>query len=307
MNEKWFVIINPVSGGKNGPKRWHKIKPLLDAAGVDHEFEITAYIDHASKLTSEAIQRGIRNIAIIGGDGTANDVINGIFQSGIQTNEITVAMLPAGTGNDWVRTIGRYKSIEEIPTAFKRKETFMHDAGLVRYQKNGMEHSRYFINIAGLGFEGHVAKRISEGSRYLQGTKLQYQLAIIRSLFFYRHCSMKISFNGQSVTRNTLSIACGNCMFNGGGLKQLPMAIYDDGELDLTLIGNMSKFKMAISLPKLKSGSHIKMSEVEIFRSKEFYIESERPVFLDADGEFLGETPVHISVIPKAVRVLKFL
>ncbi len=304
MNEKWFVIINPVSGGKRGPKRWAKIKPLLDGSNIQYDVATTEFIDHAAQLASSAIQKGFRHIAIIGGDGTANDVINGIFQSGIDPNEITVAMIPAGTGNDWVRTIGTYDSIEKIPSALNAYKTFLHDVGIVNYYKSGENRNRYFINIAGLGFEGHVAKRLYEGSRYLNGTKLQYQLAILRSLFFYHHRNMTITVDGKSSTHQTLSIACGNCKFNGGGLKQLPDAVHDDGLLDMTLIGNMSKFKMAISLPKLKTGAHIKMKEVTTFKGKEFFIESEGQVFLDADGEFLGETPVRISVIQKAIKVL---
>lgn len=226
------------------------------------------------------------------------------MQSGADPKQMTIAMLAAGTGNDWVRTIGKYKSLREIISALINKKTFLHDAGIVSFQKNGSTHKRYFINIVGLGFEGHVAKKLFESNGILKGTKLQYQAAILRSLFLYHHTNMKISVDGKTSEHHTLSIACGICKFNGGGLKQLPDAMYDDGILDMTLIGSMSKFKMAVSLPKLKDGSHTKMKEVETFKGKAFLIESNPPVFIDADGEFLGETPVNISLEEKCLNIL---
>lgn len=306
MNEKWFVIINPVSGGKKGPKLWYKIKPLLDEEGISYEIAITEFIDHASQLIKNAIVNGYSNFIVIGGDGTANDVVNGILDSGTDPEKITIAMLPAGTGNDWVRTIGKYASIDEIPSALKNKKTFLHDIGTVLFHKNGLEQKRYFINIVGLGFEGHVAKKLSESNGILKGTKLQYQVAILRSLFLYHHTKMKITVDGKSSVHNTLSIACGICQYNGGGLKQLPDAMYDDGILNMTLIGSMRKIKMAVSLPKLKDGSHTKMQEVEIFKGREILIESTPPVYIDADGEYLGETPVKIIVKEKALSILKW-
>ncbi|HMU70780.1 MAG TPA: acylglycerol kinase family protein, partial [Chitinophagales bacterium] len=104
MQYDWFVIINPVSGGKAAPKRWHKIKPLFDAAPFNYEVIFTEYRDHAALIAKNAVQQGFRRFVILGGDGTANDVINGLCQSGISTEMFTVAMIPAGTGNDWVRT-----------------------------------------------------------------------------------------------------------------------------------------------------------------------------------------------------------
>ena len=306
MNEKWFVIINPVSGGKKGPKLWHKIKPLLDEGGISYEFGITEFIDHASQLVKSAIEKQFINFLVIGGDGTANDVVNGIMQSGTDPQQITIAILAAGTGNDWVRTIGKYKSLQEIISSLNNKKTFLHDAGLVSFQKNGSTHKRYFINIVGLGFEGHVAKKLSESNGILKGTKLQYQVAILRSLFLYHHTNMKITVDGKTSEHKTLSIACGICKYNGGGLKQLPDAMYDDGILDMTLIGSMSKFKMAVSLPKLKDGSHTKMHEVLTFKGKEFLIESTPPVFIDADGEYLGETTVKIELEEKCLNIMSW-
>ncbi len=307
MNDKWFVIINPVSGRNKGRKLWHKVKPLLTEGGILFEFALTEYIDHAGEISAKAANSGIVNFLILGGDGSANDVINGICNSGIDINLFTIAMLSAGTGNDWVRTIGKCNSLQTIADSLKQKNTFLHDIGKCRYYKNEMEFTRFFINIVGLGFEGHVAKRLMEEKSIFRGTKLQYQIAILRSLFIYKHTQMRITVDGITSQLTTLSIAAGIGKYNGGGLKQLPDSKFDDGLLDMTVIGNMSKFKMVMSLPKLQSGSHTKMKEVKTFRGKEIKIESTPPVFIDADGEYLGTTAIQINIVNKGIQILRWL
>ncbi|MBC8047628.1 MAG: diacylglycerol kinase family lipid kinase [Fimbriimonadaceae bacterium] len=306
MIDKWFVIINPVSGRNKGGKLWHKIKPLLTEGGISFDFAITEYVDHASEITGNAAKAGYTNFLIIGGDGTANDVVNGICNSSIDINLFTIAMLSAGTGNDWVRTIGKCPSLNSIVNSLKQRSTFLHDVGICSYHKNDTIRKRYFINIVGLGFEGHVAKRLFEEKSIFRGTKLQYQIAILRSLFIYKHTQMKITVDGVTTELTTLSIAAGIGKYNGGGLKQLPESKYDDGLLDMTVIGNMSKLKMVISLPKLQSGVHTKMKEVKTFRGKEISIESKPNVFIDADGEYLGTTAIQISIANNKLQILKW-
>ncbi|HRH54948.1 MAG TPA: diacylglycerol kinase family protein, partial [Chitinophagales bacterium] len=222
MNKKWFVIINPVSGGKYAPKLWNKMLPHMETTGISFQVAFTEYIDHAGIIVKQAVADGFQHFMIIGGDGTANDVINGIFNSTGQPENFVVAMIPAGTGNDWVRTIGEYKNIMEIPEKLQSGNTFLQDVGLVTFQKENATRTRYFINIAGLGFEGQVAKKLYEKDGLLKGTKLQYQLAILQSLFVYKHTRLTLTVDGVTQSQTGLSIAAGICKYNGGGLKQLP-------------------------------------------------------------------------------------
>lgn len=306
QQNSWEVIINPVSGGKKAPGLWKKIKAQLDTNGVSYQENITQHSGHAIEITKAAISDGARNILIVGGDGTANEVVNGIFMSGMNTNEITIAMASAGTGNDWVRTTGTFRSIPDIPERLKRNESFEHDAACVEFKKNGSTEKRYFINICGLGFDGLTAKKVAEGGKFMHGSIVQYWLAIFRSLFTYKHSAMEFRVDGKATTLNTLSVAAGICRYNGGGMMQLPNAEFNDGLLDMTVIGDMSKLKMVMSLPKLTDGSFLKMKEITTFRGKEIIIKSEQQIFVEADGEYLGETPVAISILPSALRILNW-
>lgn len=304
MQQKWLVIINPVSGGKAAPKRWAKIQPILEAAGIGMQVAYTEYRDHGAKLASEAVKQGFRHILILGGDGTANDVVNGVMQSGIAPQEMVLAMIPAGTGNDWVRTIGKPQTTTEIVSALQNIKTQLHDVGIARYTQGEEKRERYFINIAGLGFEGAVAQYLFEHSGKFYFGKLQYQLAIMRTLFRYKHTRMRITTDQGQDDLTVLSVAVGNGKYNGGGLKQLPSANFNDGQLDMTIITTMPKWKMVVSLPKLQSGAHVHMREVQTFKSKSITIHSDPPVSIDADGEYIGSTPLELAIAPQQIQVL---
>ncbi|MBC8048479.1 MAG: diacylglycerol kinase family lipid kinase [Fimbriimonadaceae bacterium] len=302
----WHVIINPVAGGNKAIRLWRKIKPLLIEDEIAFQEIFTQHIYHAVEITKEIVKNNGKNILIVGGDGTAHEVINGIFSATKDTSTISVAMLSAGAGNDWVRTIGKPSSINVVPTSMKKNETFLHDAGIIEFTHDQQTEKRYFINIAGFAFEGLVVKKLLDSNGILKGTKLQYWGAIFRSLLFCKHAPIQFIVDGRETTINTLSVAAGICNYNGGGLKQLPNALYNDGLLDMTVIGEMSKLKMVLRLPKLTDGSLINMKEVRTFRGREIIIKCDKEIFAEADGEFLGTLPVKISIVEKAIKILKW-
>lgn len=121
---KWFTIINPLSGGGKATKLWKKLKPLIESSGVNIEFAETKFHKHAVELVQAALQASGRHILIIGGDGSANEVVNGIMQYADRPEEITVAMISVGTGNDWVRSIGTPHNLEAVARSLKADQSF---------------------------------------------------------------------------------------------------------------------------------------------------------------------------------------
>lgn len=303
---KWFVIINPISGGGKAVKLWKKLRVLLEQAEIEFEFAQTKYPNHAFELTQAAMQAGALRILIIGGDGTANEVVNGLMQYAATPDSIALAMISVGTGNDWVRTIGKPASFRSMILGLKASQTFAHDVGVLEYAGTNGRTKRYFINIAGLGFDGYVAYKLSRSSSFFSGSKIQYWIGLMQSLFTYKHTRVNFTVDDESVTMQTLSVAAGICKYNGGGMQQLPHADFNDGLLDMTVISNMHKLKMILSLPKLASGSFIRMQSVKTFRGKQITIESDKTIHVETDGEYLGTTPVQIHIIPSAIRVVKW-
>ncbi|MBK6815710.1 MAG: diacylglycerol kinase family lipid kinase [Saprospiraceae bacterium] len=301
---KWFTIINPLSGGGKATKLWKKLKPLIESSGVNIEFAETKFHKHAVELVQAALQAGGRHILIIGGDGSANEVVNGIMQYADRPEEITVAMISVGTGNDWVRTIGAPDNLDAVARSLKANQSFLHDVGIIEYYKNKISEKRYFINIAGIGFDGLVTYKVSKGMGAFNKSKFRYWIGILQTLFSYKHTMATYTIDGKICKLQTLSVAAGICNYNGGGMKQLPFAKYNDGLLDISVIGEMSKLKMIFSLPKLRNGSFVNMAAVKTFQAKEIVIHTAKPIRVEADGEYLGFTPVNIRIIPDCISIL---
>ncbi|MGA2824098.1 MAG: diacylglycerol kinase family protein, partial [Bacteroidales bacterium] len=159
-SDKWLIIVNPNAGIKKGGKDWPLISRLLNSAGISHLCVLTEHRDHANQLAGEFIEEGYRNIAVVGGDGTMNEVVNGIFlQKNVSPSAITLGMIPVGTGNDWCRTFGIPFDYKNAICILKIGKTFLQDVGQISYFKNQDPIQRYFINIAGMGYDALVAKK----------------------------------------------------------------------------------------------------------------------------------------------------
>jgi len=306
---EWFVIVNPNAGKRKGEKDWLEIAAQLAAAGVKYVNVFTEHRGHAVLLTRKFIENGYRNIIVVGGDGTLNEVVNGIFtQAHIPTNEITLAMIPVGTGNDWCRMFhipGDYKQAIKLIT---KRKVFVQDTGTIKYvSSEGNEKTRYFINMAGMGFDALVAKKTNKQKDMGKSNPLSYVINIFSSLFIYTSTKVTILLDNEKVSSDIFSMSVGICQFNGGGMKQAPQALPDDGLFDLTLIKPIGKFKVLRNIIKLFDGSFTRLPEVSTFRSSKIIIHSEPPMYMEADGESLGHTPFVFNILPQSLNVISGL
>jgi diacylglycerol kinase family enzyme len=181
--------------------------------------------------------------------------------------------------------------------------TGWHDVGMVHHGPD-LKAVRYFLNIAGAGFDGQVTRKVNAWTGLGKGTKWSYWLCILQELFRYRHTRISLTVDGQTISQVALTLAIGVCRYNGGGMMQLPEAQYDDGLLDASIIGSMSKAAMVRHLPDVVDGSFTRLEAVNTMRGKTFHLASEPGIWVEADGEIIGPAPVEISVRSKAFRVL---
>lgn len=302
----WFVLVNPVAGSGEGEKDWKEISCLLGQNGFNftHQFTLRKY--HAIDLVTEAINNGADRIMVIGGDGTLNEAVNGIFaQTRVATDEILLGMIPVGTGNDWGRMFHIPSDYEESIRILKKGKTFHQDAGLVRYINGGKEASRYFINIAGLGFDARVVQKANKQKEEGKHGVLLYFLNIFTTLMNYESTRVSVEVDGKSVFENSvLSMSLGNGRYAGGGMLQTPDAKPDDGLLNLTVIKAMGRLRVITSLKKLYDGKILEHPMIEGFTGKQIRIDSNPPIFLETDGESLGHTPVEFEILPKRLQVI---
>ncbi|MEI6899763.1 MAG: diacylglycerol kinase family protein, partial [Bacteroidota bacterium] len=197
-HDQWLIIVNPNAGVRKAARDWQKISGLMNDQNIPHTCVLTEHRDHANKLVGEFIQDGYRNIAIVGGDGTMNEVLNGIFdQKEVVPSEITLGIIPVGTGNDWCRTFSIPANYEEAIRLLKNKKTFIQDVGKISYFKGEKNCTRYFMNIAGMGYDALVANKTNLLKDKGKGGPLTYLYFVFAGLLQYRFIEAIIEVDDQ--------------------------------------------------------------------------------------------------------------
>ncbi len=305
LSNRWLVIVNPNAGKCRGEKDWKQISSILKNEGLHFDSRFTDKKGHAIILATEGINTGYRNIITVGGDGTLNEVVNGVFLNTVcYTTEISLAQIPVGTGNDWGRMFGIPPDYEGAIRIIKENKTMLHDAGTVSYFEEGEKKLRYFINIAGVGFESAVVKRTNEQKERGYSGKLIYLYNLLVTLFSYRNQKVEFTVDTEKKKAKIFSINVGNGRFCGGGMRQTPNAIPDDGLLDITVITAMGKFEIIRNLNILYDGKILEHPKILGYRCKIFEVESGIPIYTEADGELLGHTPASFGIIPLALKII---
>jgi YegS/Rv2252/BmrU family lipid kinase len=303
--KEWFVIINPNAGRRKGEKDWNEISKLLTEAGLEYTCVFTDAPNHAVKLSRKYIEAGFRKIIVVGGDGTLNEVINGIFtQRKYAPDEIIVAMIPVGTGNDWGRSFSIPYDYKEAISVIAREKTVRQDVGRVNYTSGDRQHTRHFINMAGIGFDAEVANKTNRQKREGKSGPLSYLVNIFTSLMQFKPVHTNFLIDNKPVNEHIFSASIAICQFNGGGMKQAPHAIPDDGLFDITIITKVSRTTVLRNVLKLYDGSFVKLQQVKQFRGQVVKIDSEPALLLETDGESLGYTPMTFEILPRAVTVV---
>ena len=303
----WLVVVNPNAGAKKGEKDWPKIAELLKENGIEYVAVLTTHRGHAIDITRQYIEQGFIKIIVVGGDGTLNEVINGIFlQDKYRSTDITVGMIMVGTGNDWGRTFGIPLKYKEAIKLIKEGKTFIQDVGKVSYQAD-KTHIRYFLNMAGLGYDGLVAHKTNKMKEKGRGGTLAYLYNLLLGLFEYRQPTLEIDIDGKNVfSGKVFSMSVGICKYNGGGMMQCPHAIPDDGILDITLIKFIHKYKVLVHINKLYSGHFEQLPFIQLFKGKNVEIRRKQGMSmkLETDGESLGHAPYSFEIIPAGLKVI---
>jgi len=301
----WLVIVNPTAGGSKAKDDWPYIKELLAKQGLQHDTEFTTRKLHAMVITRNKILQGYHKIIVVGGDGTMNEVINGVFaQDKVPTDEIMLGLITVGTGNDWGKMFNIPSDYEAAIETILNQRTFIQDAGLVTYRRKDQVWNRYFINIAGMGFGAKVVAKTNKLKARGKSNPRIYMLNIFTSLLKYKSIQASISIDGDSFRRKLFSMNVGIGKYNGGGMMQVPDAIADDGLYSITLIKKMGRIRVIASMKKLYNGKIGEHKRVESYTGKKIMIDSPKQLQLETDGETLGHSPIEFEIIPRSVKVI---
>ena len=254
-------------------------------------------------------EKGYTKLVSVGGDGTNNEVINGIFtQKRFPTEQITMGIIPMGTGNDWRRTFGFDIDYQKNVKIIKAENLFRHDIGKVTYYNHGDPQVRYFLNAAGTGLDEVVCKTTNIMKSQGKGGAPRYMLNVAKCLFNYDCVHVQLIVDEQLVLdEEILSLSVGNCRYCGGGMMMMPKAIPNDGLLDITAIRKVGLPKFAANVTKVYDGTFInKMKEVSTFRGKKIRIVSipAHSLTLETEGENLTNSPFDFEMIPQSINMV---
>ncbi len=310
IKDKWLVVVNPMASvGKSG-KDWPMIKQTLINEGIEFDDVMTEYPRHAIEIVRNAIvEKGYRKFISVGGDGTNNEVINGIFtQDAVPTTEITMATMPIGTGNDWRRTFDIPLEYDQVAKIIKVGHIYAHDIGKLKYYDDGNNRIRYFLNAAGTGLDEMVCHSTNLMKQQGKGGTIRYLISLVKCILTYKVTHIQLTIDNKLVFDDyILNLSIGNGRFNGGGMMTMPNAIPNDGLLDVTVIKKVSIFKFAANVKNLYDGSFInKINEVKTFKGKNIHIVSIPPHSLkvETEGENLNNSPFDIEVLPMAINMV---
>jgi YegS/Rv2252/BmrU family lipid kinase len=307
IKKTWMVIVNPQAGTGKGLTDWPVISNQMYRSGLAFTCVFTEKKFHAVELTVKAINDGFRKIVAIGGDGTVNEIVNGIFiQKKAPATDISLAVIAVGTGNDWVRMFGIPKTYQESIRAIVLEQTILQDVGLISFYETKVKHQRYMANVAGMGFDAMVNRIFNRMKEEGRNGKWLYLISVAKTLLGYKSKKFNIKIDGKTILHNVdvFSANVGIGKYNGGGMLQLPNAEIDDGLFDITVIKKMNKLKIIRHFKKLFNGKIYKLSNVLPLQGKRIEIISNPESPVEIDGEALGYCPFVFELIPQSISVV---
>lgn len=296
------VIVNPAASGGRVRQQWPQLRETLRHGGLRFDAELTARPGHATEIARQALEQGFRYFVAVGGDGTVHEVVNGLVTERRVPPEVTLSIIPGGTGSDYVRLLGLSRDPAQACQTTLGQQTRTMDIGEIECLSDGEPVTRYFVNVAGLGFDGDVAVRMRHMSKRISGT-LPYLTNLVLTLLSYENKDVQLSVDGQPLQGRYNSVIVCNGQYFGGGMWVGPQAAPDDGIFDLVLLKDLNKLEFLLNVPRVYKGTHLTHPKVQALQGREVQVEARQRMFIQAEGELVGEAPVTFRIIPGALNL----
>jgi diacylglycerol kinase (ATP) len=283
----WLLLINPKSGNGRGDKVGKLVKQELNALGIQYLDVSADSAQESQKNLKSKLKKNqkFEGLFLIGGDGTVNLAVQELVGSGLG-----IALIPAGTGNDFARTLNlKLKNPEQLIKHYLSSRPSLIDVGKVG--------EKYFVDVLSTGFDSMVNERANAMKR-IKG-RAKYNIAILLVLSTFKPKSYRFSIDGFSFESKAMLIAVSNGICYGGGMKVTPDAKIDDGLFDILILSPVSKLEFLKVFPKVFSGKHTTHPAVKILRGRSVEIDSDAVAY--ADGERVGPLPVKARVIERSL------
>jgi YegS/Rv2252/BmrU family lipid kinase len=329
-NDKWLVVVNVFAASKKAGSVWKSAAVMLEKAGVSYKAMFTGGVDNAIAISRKSAAKGYRKFLAVGGDGTVHDVLNGIADyvyssdaEGVSVSDFTLGVLPVGSGNDWVKSTGVPKDLEQAVKIIAQGHTMPQDvvrASVLDYSGPASDLAAasqadvigvsYMVNVGGVGIDARVCEIVNKKKeRGLRGKKLYVQALLY--CIMHRTTSRAVVYcDGEELfSGDYYSMAFGVGKYSGGGMRQTPGAELGDGLLDVTVIPQVSVWTIIKAAPRLFTDTFHKgaVPQLETTQCRSVFVLPEtgsdvEPV--EVDGEVVGRAPVRMDVMPESINVI---
>ena len=319
----WFAVINAYAASAKAMDSWNKAEARMRAKNMVFHGNRTGRSGNAMEITFDACMAGYRRFVAVGGDGTVHDVLNGIagyvdwaaeYGRKVSFSDFTLGVIPVGSGNDWVKTTGVPKDVEGAVDVL--------EAAVVRQQDvvraSLLEHGclpqvkelavSYMVNVGGIGIDARVCEMVNALKRQGKRGRILYVTSLLYAISHREPANAKVICDGETVFDGAFfSMAFGVGKYSGGGMRQTPDAVLDDGLLDMTIIPEIGMWRIACEAPRLFTDSFLKVPELTAAKAKEIIVIPEslacaEPV--EVDGEVIGKAPVRFEVLEDKINII---
>ena len=294
---KTVFLVNPAAENGAAGRRWPELAHEAASLGLQGDTRFSERPGHLTELAREAAANADLLVAV-GGDGTVNEVVNGI--AGL---DVELALIPRGTGGDFVRTFGIPRKLDRAVEVALRGRTRAIDLGRGRYRSwAGEDEESYFANIASAGMSGAIAKRTNETSKALGG-KISYYWSTLAVYTGWQTGEMRVSVDGEIRGGRMIDLQVANGRYVAGGMMLCPEAEPDDGVFDVLVIGDVNTRDLLFVLPKTYRGKHLPHPRLELLKGRVVTVDADEPLPVELDGEQPGTTPARFELVPRALRL----
>ena len=295
-------VVNPASANGSTGRRWPEIASRAAAAGLHGATLMSECPGDVATLTERAVADGASLVVAVGGDGTVHEAVNGLARADAGET-VELAVLPRGTGTDFVRSLRLPRKIDEAVEVARSGKPRAIDLGRAEYVAwDGSKAAAYFANFGGAGISGAIAGRANATSKAMGG-RASFVWATVAVFARWKSTQITVDVDGERRSGPMFEVLAMNGDYTAGGMWATPEAKPDDGLFDVLLIGDVTKADFVVTFPKIYRGTHLAHPKIECLRGATVRVDAVKALPIALDGEQPGTTPVTFSIVPRAIRV----